>query len=412
MRSVGSKLLKVFCVVFAVMLVFSSTFAAEAASKSSLESQKNKIQNEINESQKKINALKAEKSKQMEYLFALQAKIELVQDKLDTLEDQRDSLQNEIDAIEAKIEKTEAEIEETQKRIEQKKQEFKEVYDVYCQRLRAMYISGNVSTLEMFLETGMDMSSMLTRAEMVKQVSASDKKTLDELMVKMQEIEEERQALAVKKIELDEDKTALDEQKKQLQSSIDEIASSKKELDAEAAEANALIRSIDSKQSGIMETIETDRNKLAQIENELRNANNSVKPSGEYTPGSGRLGYPTSYRTISAGYPNYSSGAYHGGIDFPCPTGTPVYAADSGYVTVATYSNVSYGNRVMINHGNGLSTLYAHNSRLVVSVGESVTKGQLIAYSGSTGNSSGPHCHFEVRLGNSATRVNPLNYLG
>lgn len=202
MRSVESKLLKVFCVIFSVMLVFSGTFAAEAASKSSLESQKNKIQNEIDASQKKIDALKAEKSKQMEYLSALQAKIELIQDKLDMLEDQRDSLQNEIDAIEAKIEKTEAEIEETQRRIEQKKQEFKEVYDTYCQRLRAMYISGNVSTLEMFLETGMDMSSMLTRAEMVKQVSESDKRTLDDLMTKMQEIEAERQALAEKRLSL------------------------------------------------------------------------------------------------------------------------------------------------------------------------------------------------------------------
>jgi len=66
----------------------------------------------------------------------------------------------------------------------------------------------------------------------------------------------------------------------------------------------------------------------------------------------------------------------------------------------------------MINHGNGLSTLYAHNSRLVVSVGQAVSKGDIIAYSGSTGNSTGPHCHFEVRLGNSAQRVNPLNYLG
>lgn len=407
-----SKLLKVFCVIFSVVLVFSSTFAAEAASKSSLQSQKNKIQDEINESQKKINELKAEKSKQVEYLSALQAKISLIQDKLDTLEDQRDSLQNEIDAIEAKIEKTEAEIEETQKRIEQKKQEFKEVYDVYCQRLRAMYISGNVSTLEMFLETGMDMSSMLTRAEMVKQVSSNDKKTLDELMAKMQEIEEERQALAEKKLDLDADKTALDDQKKQLQSSIDEIASSKKELDDEAAEANALIRSLDSKETGIMETIETDRKKLEQIENELRNANNSVKPSGNYVAGTGRLGYPTNWRHISAYYPYYPSGGRHTGVDFDCPTGTSVYASDSGYVTAAGWTNTGFGNYVMINHGNGITTLYGHNSRVVVSVGQSVTKGQLIAYSGATGNVTGPHVHFEVRLGPNLIRTNPLNYLG
>ncbi len=411
MRLVESKLLKIFSAVFALILVFSSTFTAAAASKSSLESQKNKIQQEINSSQKKIEALKAEKSKQTEYLSALQAKIALIQDKLDTLEDQRDALQNEITAIEAKIEKTEAEIKETQRRIEQKKQEFKKVYDTYCQRLRAMYISGNVSTLEMFLETGMDMSSILTRAEMVKQVSSNDKKTLDDLMEKMQEIEAERQALAEKKIDLDEDKAALDKQKKELQNSIDDIASSKRELDAEAAEANALIKSIDSKKSGIMETMEADRKKLAQIENELRNVNNSAQPVGNYVPGTGQLGYPTSYRGISAYYPAYPSGGYHGGVDFPCPTGTPVHAADSGYVTAAGWTNWGYGNYVMINHGNGMTTLYGHNSSVIVKVGQSVSKGEVIAYSGSTGNSTGPHVHFEVRLGPNLTRTNPLNYL-
>ena len=89
---------------------------------------------------------------------------------------------------------------------------------------------------------------------------------------------------------------------------------------------------------------------------------------------------------------------------------SPVYAADSGYVSIAKTLNYSYGYYILINHGNGLSTLYAHNSQLLVSQGQAVEKGQLIAYSGSTGNSSGPHCHFEVRL--NGNRVNPLNYLG
>lgn len=406
----SKKGLKILCMLFSIMLVFSSTFAVQAASKDSLQSEKNKIENEILASQKKIEALKAEKSKQKEYLNALQEKIDLIQDKLDNLEGQRDALQSEINAIQAKIDKTEKEIEDSQKKIEQKKEEIQSVYEIYCQRLRAMYISGNVSTLEIFLESGMDMSSILTRAEMVRQVSSQDKETLDELMAKMQEIEEERQALSAKKLELDEDKAALDKQKAELQKSIDEIDSSKRELDAEAAEANALIRSIDSKTSGMLELIDTDRKRIQEIENEIKQAANSSTPSGTYTPGSGRLAYPTSARKITAGYPNYPSGRYHGGIDFECSTGTPVYAADSGYVAMAKTLNYSYGYHILINHGNGLSTLYAHNSQLCVQPGEAVEKGQLIAYSGSTGNSSGPHCHFEVRLyGN---RVNPLSYLG
>lgn len=123
----------------------------------------------------------------------------------------------------------------------------------------------------------------------------------------------------------------------------------------------------------------------------------------------GKLDYPTSYRNISAGYPNYSSGKYHGGIDFPCPTGTKVCAAADGKVIVAKELNYSYGHYIIIDHGNGLTTLYAHNSKLLVGVGDTVTKGQAIAYSGSTGNSTGPHCHFEVRV--NGVRVNPENYL-
>lgn len=123
--------------------------------------------------------------------------------------------------------------------------------------------------------------------------------------------------------------------------------------------------------------------------------------------GGGTFGYPTGkdYRKISAGFPNYSSGKYHGGIDFPCPPGTPIYAAESGKVTTAKNLNYSYGHYLVIDHGNGYSTLYAHNTTLLVGVGDRVTRGQVIAYSGSTGNSTGPHCHFEVRK--NGTQIDP-----
>ena len=138
---------------------------------------------------------------------------------------------------------------------------------------------------------------------------------------------------------------------------------------------------------------------------------NTGSSSGSYGSGaySGTLGYPTSSRRVSAGYPNYSSGRYHGGVDFPVPSGSPVHAAASGTVIIAKNLNYSYGHYLVIDHGNGLSTLYAHNTTLLVGVGSHVTKGQVIARSGSTGNSTGPHCHFEVRV--NGTRVNPFNYL-
>lgn len=147
------------------------------------------------------------------------------------------------------------------------------------------------------------------------------------------------------------------------------------------------------------------------IDEKRKSSVNTGAISGSTGDGSsnGKLDYPTSYRNISAGYPNYSSGKYHGGIDFPCPTGTKVCAAADGKVIVAKELNYSYGHYIIIDHGNGLTTLYAHNSKLLVGVGDTVTKGQAIAYSGSTGNSTGPHCHFEVRV--NGVRVNPENYL-
>lgn len=139
--------------------------------------------------------------------------------------------------------------------------------------------------------------------------------------------------------------------------------------------------------------------------------------------GNGKFIYPTTITTISAGYPNYDNGDYHGGVDFAVPLGTPVGASADGVVVISTditsHSNChcsytsggyhSYGRYIVIDHGDGVRTYYCHLSERYVNVGDTVKQGQIIGKSGSTGNSSGPHCHFEVRVNN--TRVNPLTYL-
>ncbi|HIZ10631.1 MAG TPA: peptidoglycan DD-metalloendopeptidase family protein [Candidatus Eubacterium faecavium] len=405
MRS--KRLIRVLCVVFSFMMVFASAFSVQAKSRNELNNEKDKIESEIADSKKKINSLKSQKADKEEYASALMEQVELLQDKLDNLEDSRDSLQSEINAVEKQIAQTQTDIDKAQKEIEAKEKEFEGVYEEYCQRLRAMYISGNVSVLEVLLESG-DISSILTRAEMVKSVSEQDSATLDELMTKMQEIQKQRQELSDKKLQLNEDKETLNTRKKELQASIDEYNSSKAELDDQIEECNAAIRSIESTEAEIQETIEDNEAELAAI-NEALSSSTNRPGSDDYNPGTGQLAYPTSYRKISAGYPNYSSGAYHGGVDWPCPTGTAVHASDSGVVVIAKRLTYSYGQYILIDHGNGLSTLYAHNSSLVVEKGDKVSKGQIIAYSGETGNATGPHVHFEVRL--NGTRVNPMNYL-
>ncbi len=422
MKSVQSKsknwLRRLFCLLCSLVLVltagFGSAFVAEAKSRSELESEKSKIQSRINSTQSKLNELSKQKKDTQEYINTLQEKISLLQDKISNLESDKAALQSEIDSTQAKIEKTAAEIDETQRQIDQKQKEFDATYAEYCQRLRAMYISGSASTLEVLL-TCPDLSSLLTRSQMIKSVSQQDSATLDSLMKKMEEIEAQKQKLEEKRNQLNADKKSLESDKAALQKNINDISSTKADLDSEAAECNAQMRKLSKQTSEYQEAIETDQAQLKQVQNEISAAiaaagsHGSGSINGSSGSGSGQLRYPTDSRSISAGYPNYSSGRYHGGIDFPVSTGSNVYAAASGTVILVKYLNYSYGRYLIIDHGDGLSTLYAHNSQILVSVGEKVSAGQVVAKSGSTGNSTGPHCHFEVRVNGS--QVNPLSYL-
>lgn len=404
-----SKIISLFLCLIFVLSTFNIGLTAQAKSTAQLREERDKIQSEIDSAQDKINSLSKEKKETEEYLSALRSKINLLQDKIDSLEKEKSALQAEIDAVQEKIANTENEIISIQKEIDVQQAEFDKNYELYCERLRAMYVSGSASTLEVLL-TCTDMSSMLTRSQMIKSVSQQDSKALDDLMKKMEEIEKKKQSLEVKHNEMKEDKKNLEEDKTSLQSRINEIDTSKKELDSQAAEANAIMKKLNSQTSEYMEMIETNREQLAEIEDEIRQA--SYAPQYNYTPapgGTGQLSYPTDSRSISAGFPYYSGGGYHGGIDFPVSTGSNVYAAADGIVSLVKYLDYSYGYYVMINHGNGLSTLYAHNSQILVSAGQTVSRGQVIAKSGSTGNSTGPHCHFEVRV--NGTQVNPLGYL-
>lgn len=400
-----SKLLSLLLALVFLLSTFNMGLAvATAKTPSELRAERERIQNEIDEAERRLSSIKNEKAETQEHLDALMAKINLLQDKIDSLESEKAALQAEIDAIQNKIVATENEIIETQRQIDAKQAEFDKNYELYCQRLRAMYVSGSASTLEVLL-TCPDMSAMLTRSQMIKSVSKQDSEQLDNLMKIMEEIESQKQELEIKRNELKEDKANLEKDKQSLQSRIDEINSSKSEYDAKAEQANAIMRKLSSQSAEMMELIETNEEELREVQRQINNAYTTASTGS----GSGELGYPTDGRSVSAGFPRYSSGGWHGGIDFPVSTGSNVYAAGSGTVIYVAYLNYSYGFHIIIDHGDGLSTLYAHNSQILVSQGQHVTRGQIIAKSGSTGNSTGPHCHFEVRV--NGTQVDPRSYL-
>lgn len=414
----SKSIVKIFALFLSLCLIFVASNSVYADEISDLKSKREKIEQRIEDAQEKIDELKEKKEETQDSISALEVKIGLLQDKIDVLQADADALAVQITDIETDITNTEAEIDAAQKEIDRMQKEFDKNYKAYCQRLRAMYISGNANSVEVLL-TSTDISSILTRSEMIKSVSEQDSKALNDLMDGMSAIEQAKADLEAKINKLSDEKTQLEKSKKELEENIATIEASKAELDAEVEKANALMKKLSSETAEYQESIETNQELIAKVNADIEAAYARASHSGDGTGSiggstgdgshSGTLGYPTAYRSISAGYPNYSSGRYHGGVDFPCPTGSAVCAAESGTVILAKKLYYSYGHYIIIDHGNGLSTLYAHNSELLVGVGDHVSKGQQIARSGSTGNSTGPHCHFEVRI--NGTRVNPLNYL-
>ncbi len=134
-----------------------------------------------------------------------------------------------------------------------------------------------------------------------------------------------------------------------------------------------------------------------------RSSTSSVEPA---TPaGSGAMTWPSACRRIS----QYYRGWIHTGVDIACPFGTPIRAAEGGVVSLVQYSRTGYGYHVIINHGGGVQTLYGHMSTISVEAGQRVTKGETIGLEGSTGRSTGPHLHFEVRI--NGAKTNPLSYV-
>ena len=408
--------------VLSVIFVFSiagTSFSAYA--KSYTQSDLNRLRQANAEAQKEIDSLSKDKRDTNEYIALLDKKIQALEGQIKVLESQKSDLEKSISDIKTQMDETEAEMKRIQDEIAAKQAEYDKIFNEYCQRLRAMYVSGQASNLEVLL-TSSDISSILTRSEMIKSVSRKDNQTLNELTKKMQEIEKDKASLQKKKVELEDNKTKLESQKKELEQNISEVNSSKSELDSEMAKANEAMKNINKDIREYQETMSDNSDEMQRIAAEIRRQQAASNSSGSHSTGSmsgstgnggshgnGSLGYPTDSRRISAGFPTYSGGGWHGGVDFPVSSGSNVYAAASGTVIIAKNLNYSYGHYLVIDHGNGLSTLYAHNTTLYVGVGDHVNKGQVIAASGSTGNSTGPHCHFEVRI--NGNQVNPMNYL-
>lgn len=425
--------------------------AKEEAQKK-LEEQKRLIEENLKQAEEKLAVLAVQSKDTEEYINLLDEKIGYLNEELTLLDNQViayeediDALQKNIDLNQADADVLQAEVDKVQSKLDELNERFQAKYDAYCARARAIYISGNFNIITALL-TCDDISSFLTRYEMIKAVSKSDAELLEAINEETAQILIQESDLSQKKTALDDIKAKLTAQRDELvakQTSLtyaqQEIARKKIILSDDKAESDRLFAELTAKNGMYTEFMNEDKSVIDAVEAEIMGViNGLIKPEDvtlgttsdrdnytmpEYnfnelynnSDGVLNMTYPIpGYYTISAGFPNYNNGKYHGGIDFPCPKGSDVVAAQNGIVIKVERLNYSYGYYVMIYHGTdskgrSVVTLYGHNSQLLVSPGQSVSKGQQIAKSGSTGNSTGPHCHFEVRF--NGERVNPKNYL-
>lgn len=371
----------------------------------------------------------------------LNEELTLYENEIVSLQEKIDTYQTRIDENTAEIEKVEKEVGSAQAQIDELQTKFDATYELYCARARAMYISGDFSILSLLFTSG-DVATLLTRLEMISEVATSDADLMqqienqtDELILKQDGLAAKEQELQEKEDQLSSDQAVLRNAQNDLTSKQSTLAIKKAELADERAMSDQLLYEYTSKTQMYTEYRNIDEEAEASVQEDIEavingydrevttydygdadlsgGSNGSHSISG--TNAVLNMTYPVpGHTTISAGFPNYSDGSYHGGIDFPCATGTTVVAAQAGTVIDVKRLDYSYGYYVMIYHGKdaqgrSVVTLYAHNSSILVSVGDQVSKGETIAKSGSTGNSTGPHCHFEVRINGS--RVNPKYYL-
>ena len=344
---------------------------------------------ELNEVQSQMQKMQDRKERARQKAEAASESLEEIQTSLNQLQVQARNLQGKRDALQAKIN-------DNQIKLAQKKAEVEKRKKIYSKRLREIYINGQINYLDVLLGAK-DFGDFSSRMYLLQKIISSD----IEMLTQLQKAEAEVKA-----------------RQEQLDAQMKDIKTTQAELEAKRARAKKLK---EQRSYMLYKAQEEEQQSQSEYERLLAISENitamlrNMESGGSSSSGGGGTGrfiWPC-HGTITSYFgwrthPVFGTTKYHSGMDIGVDYGTPILAADSGTVIYSGWLG-GYGYAVMIDHGSGLVTLYGHNQALNVYEGQYVTKGTCIAYAGSTGYSTGPHCHFEVRLHGEVTE--PLNYL-
>lgn len=425
MRSSRTKIVRIISIVLAAVILLSLVSTAlivmiHAASSSEIKS--------------KLADLRAKQAEIQKQSDELEKSIAENKDQTKTLVGQKAEIDQEMEMSRQKIENLNEQIQQLNLLIAEKQTELEAsvakeeaLQKQYKARLRSMEETGSVSYWSILFKAS-SFSDLLDRVDMIREIAESDQLMLKQLSAATQAVETER--------------ADLEQQKLDLQQTEDDLAVEQAELETKRAKADTLITQMqveyaslsdeflaaEADEAAVREQIkkaETDYfNALAKEQaaaaaaaaaaNKPSSGSNSSSSSSSGGASSGGFAFPLAYSTgVTCAYgprvhPINGNKSFHYGVDLAAGMNTEIYATKSGTVTGATYGEAN-GYYVTINHGDGYSSIYAHMTNYVVSVGDSVKQGQLIGYVGTTGWSTGPHLHFEILYNGS--NVNPMNYI-
>jgi len=362
------------------------TLISKAAQASDLENKKDNIQKQINDSK---NELKEVDNELSENLKQLQKIDESIQESEKTLK----QLSEKISSLEEEIKKNQEEVE----KLTKKYNEQKELLD---ERIVAMYENDDSTYLSVIFDSK-SISDIISNYYLISELASYDMDLLEVVESQRKEIEQKNEEIKHSKEELEQEK--INEQKTKIA------------LSNTRTVRQNYISKLNDEEKSIQSKIDEYNKEIESIEAEIKALARKSATSGttaNYSGGSMLWPVP-GYRTITSYYGmrvHPITGVYklHSGIDVGAPTGAKFIAVASGTVVKAAYTT-GYGNMVIIDHGGGLQTLYAHGSAILVSSGQKVSAGDAVLKVGSTGYSTGPHAHFEVRV--NGNTVNPLNYI-
>ncbi|MCL2341771.1 MAG: peptidoglycan DD-metalloendopeptidase family protein [Firmicutes bacterium] len=367
--------------IFAIIII-SLCSVVSAADVSSLQSQRDEIQGNLNEASNELNNIQIELTNNLK--------------KVNDMEDKISAYQNDLDSLNVQLAKINGELETVQSKLSNVQTDFNKQMKIFQNRLVFLYEAGDTNYIDVLLKSK-NLSDFVSNYYIISEVSGYDKELLDNIKQDKDDITNIQQVLNDKRQSA---KTLKDNAEK----TIISINNAKVIRDDYINQLNVQELAVQAKIDAYRGSLNTVNSELIQIANSSINA--------DYVGGT--LAWPApGYYTITCPFgmrlhPILKIYELHTGADIGVPSGSDIIAANDGVVVKSEY-NPAYGNIIMIDHGGGISTVYAHGSELIAKVGDTVKRGDVIMKSGSTGWSTGPHLHFEIRINGIVT--DPLPYI-